>query len=189
MSKPPRSTIPHHGVEDREQLPHARHQRYLLGLARLNEAFVELSDDGIVLRGNHGAHVERGPHLRPASPHLSLAPYLTGVAVERSDAYQSREALVGEGPQLGEFDQEGAGERRSDTGDTAQEGLILAPDGARFENLYELEVGAGELLLKPPHVRPDTPLDWSGDYHRKPIVLSDEHADQLAAPTEDLAKK
>src|SRR5918993_22668 len=189
MSEPPRSTIPHHGVEDREQLPHARHQRHLLGLARLNEALVELPDEGVVLRGDHGAHVECGPHPRPATPHLSLASYPTGVAVERSYAYQGREALVGDGPQLGKLGQEGAGERRSDTGDTAQEGLILTPDGARLENLFELEVGAGKLLLKPPHMRPNTPLNWSGDYRRETIVLSDEHADQLAAPTEDLAKK
>src|ERR671910_809111 len=31
MSRAPGSTIPHHGVEDRKQLPHARHQCHLLG--------------------------------------------------------------------------------------------------------------------------------------------------------------
>ena len=58
MRTPPNSSIPHHSVEDREQLPHARHQRHLLGLACREQPLVELLDDGVVAGGDEGAHVQ-----------------------------------------------------------------------------------------------------------------------------------
>ena len=47
MRIPPISTIPHQSVEDRKQLPHARHQGNLLRLARAQEPLVELLDVGL----------------------------------------------------------------------------------------------------------------------------------------------
>jgi hypothetical protein len=124
-----------------------------------------------VAGGDHGTHVEGGPHPGSSAPHLPLAPHPSGVAVEGSDAHQGTEALVGESPQLGKLCQEGAGERRSDAGDAAQEGLILTPGGARLDGLFELPVGAGELLLKPPDVGSNALLDRSGDGRRETVVL------------------
>lgn len=37
MRTPPGSALSHHGVEDHQELPHARHQRNLLGLAGPNK--------------------------------------------------------------------------------------------------------------------------------------------------------
>ena len=48
MRTPPNGVIPHQGVEDREQLSHARHQRHLLRLAGGEQPLVELLDGGVV---------------------------------------------------------------------------------------------------------------------------------------------
>lgn len=52
MWTPPTNAIPHHGVEDRKQLPHARHQRHLLRLAHRKQPPVELLEDGVVAGGD-----------------------------------------------------------------------------------------------------------------------------------------
>ena len=106
MSRAPGSTIPHHGVEDRKQLPHARHQCHLLGLARRKELLVELLEDGVMPDGDQRPHVQRRPYRRPPAPHLPLAFEGAGVTVEGCDADQRREAPVIERAELGQLGQE-----------------------------------------------------------------------------------
>src|SRR5215208_3066673 len=65
MRTPPNSAIPHQSVEDRKQLPHARYQRHLLGLARLKQPPVKLLEDRIVASGYQCPHVEGHPERRP----------------------------------------------------------------------------------------------------------------------------
>ncbi len=97
MSRAPRETIPHHSVEDRQQLPHAPHQRHrLLGLARRQEAAVELFEDWVVAGGDEGAHIQSRSDRCPPAPHLPLATQrTTGVTVEGDDPHQSRKAFGG----------------------------------------------------------------------------------------------
>jgi hypothetical protein len=52
MRAPPSSTIPHRSIEDREQLPRARNQSHLLGLASRQESLIELLDGGVVAGGD-----------------------------------------------------------------------------------------------------------------------------------------
>ena len=95
----PRGTIPDHRVEDREQLPHARHQCHLLGLTRLKQPLVELCDERVVAGGDQSSLVEGHPHRCPLAPHLPLTLSLAGIVVEGSDPHQGTQALVGDGPQ------------------------------------------------------------------------------------------
>jgi hypothetical protein len=96
---------------------------------------------------------------------------------------------VGEGPQLRELGQEGAGERGSDAGDAAQESLVLTPDRTRLDDILEVSLGALKLFLQPPEVGSNALLDGTRNGSRETVVLSDEHTDQLAAPVDDLAKE
>ena len=98
MSRAPRETIPHHSVEDRQQLPHAPHQRHrLLGLARLKQSLVELPEDRVVASGDEGAQIQSRSDRCPPAPHLPLAAQrTTGVTVLKGgDPHQSREAFGG----------------------------------------------------------------------------------------------
>ncbi len=89
---------------------------------------------------------------------------------------------MGEGPQLGELGQQGAGEGRPDAGYGPQQGLVLAPDGARLDGLLKLAVGAREFLLEPADVGSDAPPHRCGDDGREAVVLGHEHDDELPAP-------
>src|SRR5215210_2718346 len=97
MRTPPGSTVSHHGVEDHQELPHARYQSHrLLGLAGLNESTVELLDGGIEARSDQGSHVECFSNSCPTAPYGASASQSARVAVERSDPYESRESSLGE---------------------------------------------------------------------------------------------
>jgi hypothetical protein len=74
MRAPPGSTVSEYGVEDHEQLPHARHQSHLLGLADLNESFVELLHGGVESRGDQGSHAEYLPKTFALPPHTVRLP-------------------------------------------------------------------------------------------------------------------
>src|SRR5215213_2880280 len=184
MSRPPKSAIPHQGIEERKQLPHARHQSHLLRFARSQEPLVELLEDGVVAGGDQGSHVEGCPHWSPAAPHLPLATSLSRVIVEGSDSHQGREAFVGERTQFGHFGQKRPRQDRSHPRNAAQQSLVLFEAGARFDGLVEVPIGARKLLLKPLHVRPDAPRHclWG---HLEAVVLGDEHPRELASSGED----
>ena len=57
-----------HGIEDRQQLVHAGHQRHFGPLARRSEPLIEGFDDGVPSRRHHGAHIERTTNDRTATP-------------------------------------------------------------------------------------------------------------------------
>ncbi len=99
MSKAPRETIPHHSVEDRQQLPHAPHQRHrLLGLARRQEAAVELFEDWVVAGGDEGAQIQSRSDRCPPAPHLPLAAQrTTGVTVLKGAIPTRAERRLGAG--------------------------------------------------------------------------------------------
>src|ERR687894_399755 len=184
MRTPPNSAIPHQSVEDREQLPHARPQRHLLGLARLKQPPVELLEDRIVASGDQRTHVEGRPNRRSPAPNLPLAAPRAGVAVEGGNAYQGREALGGERSQLRELGQERPGQDRPHPGDAAEQPLVAAPNLAVCDRLLEFAVGADELPLKPIHVGGYALGDRLGG-HLEAVLLCHEHLQDLPPPGED----
>src|SRR5215210_9069401 len=96
MREPTGSTLSDHGVEDGEQLPHARHQSDLLGLARCYEPSVELLYGGVVSGGNQSRHVECLPDPRSSAPHAAAPPQSAGVAVDGSHSDEGGESSLGE---------------------------------------------------------------------------------------------
>src|SRR5687767_8987623 len=184
MRTPPNSAIPHQGVEDREQLPHARHQRHLLRLARGEQPLVELLDGGVVAGGDQGTHVEGDSNRGSTAPHLPLTTPLAGIPVEGGDSHQSREALVGELAQFGQFGEERARQDRADTGNALEERLVLLEGGAPLDGLLEVGIGSLDLLLEPLHVRPDSLGESLLPRHLEAIVFGGEHREQLTPPGE-----
>src|SRR5215218_9217912 len=184
MSRAPGSTIPHHGVEDREQLPHARHQCHLLGLARRKELLVELLEDGVMPDGDQRPHVQRRPYRCPPAPHFPLAFEGAGVAVEGCDADQRREAPVIERAELGQLGQQCSRQGRTHARYAPEERLILLPDSVLLDHLVEILVGPLQLLLEPLNVCPDAPGHRFGG-NLEAVVLGDEHLQELASSGED----
>src|SRR5215211_2909075 len=158
MRTPPISTIPHHGVEDGEQLPHARYQGHLLGFACRQKPLVKLLESRVVAGGEQGTHGQGSPHRSPPAPYFALAPNLSGVAVEGSDPHQGREALVGDGPEFGQLGQKRPGEHGSHPRHAPKQLLVTAPNLALLDRLVEFAVGALQLLLEPA----DVGGSWSG---------------------------
>src|SRR3954464_4597979 len=152
MRTPPNSTIPHHGVEDRKQLPHARHQSHLLGFARRKQPLVELLEDRIVFRSDQSSHVQDRPDRSPPAPHLPLTTYLPGVAVEGSDPYQRREVFVGDAPKLRQLGQQRPRQDRPHPWHAPQQLLVAAPNLALSDRFVEFLIDALEILLQPPEV-------------------------------------
>jgi hypothetical protein len=184
MRAPPISTIPHQGVEDRKQLPHARHQRNLLRLTRAQESLVELLDGGVVAGSDQSAHVQDRPHRSPSSPRLALAAPLAGVAVEGGDSHQCTQTPVGDLSKLWQFGQEGSREDSPDSRDAPEESLVGFEGGVLLNGTVKVPIDALDLLLKPLDVRPDR-LGERLRSHLQTIVLGDEHLDELTPPGED----
>ena len=163
MSRAPRSTVPDHRVEDCEQLPHARYQGYLLGLARLQEPLVELLDGGVVASGDQSSHVEGCPQYRcPPTPHLPLAAALPGIVVEGSHSHQGthrRLWVIWSPVRATQQEQRASEQHRSHAGNASQERLVVLEGAARGDRLLEIPIGAGELLLEPADVGSDAPGD------------------------------
>jgi hypothetical protein len=188
MRTPPDSTISHQSVEDREQLPHARNQRHLLGLPGGEEAFIELPNERVVSGSDQGAHVEGGPHRSPASPYLPLATALAGVAVEGGDANQCAQSLVGELSQFGQLGKQSARKHRTDTGNTLEKSLVLLEDAAPLDGFIQVTICTGELFLEPLDVRPDALLERRGS-HLEAVVFRGEHREDLAPPGKYVLQK
>src|SRR5215207_5215551 len=73
VRRPPGSTVFEDGVEDREQLAHAGHQRHLLRFAGRQKTLVEFLHYRVAAGGDQGAHIQRPSDLGPPSPHATTA--------------------------------------------------------------------------------------------------------------------
>src|SRR5215210_7605938 len=187
MRTPPGSTVSHHGVEDDQQLPHARHQRHrLLGLAAGHESTVKLLDGGIEARSDQGSHVECFSNPRPAAPYGASASQSARVAVERSDPYESRELSRRKRAKFRQFRQKRPAKHGAHSGNTPQESLVRLEGGALFDGLVEVAVRARKLLLEPPYVGLDASADGFGAARSETVFLGGCHLDDLPPPGEDL---
>jgi len=97
----PRGSVLQHGVQDGQELPHARGQGDLLRFARGTEAGIERPNDRIVASRGQRGHVQGRSDLGPPAPHAAPAPQGPAVPVEGSDPDQGGDLLAGQGPQFG----------------------------------------------------------------------------------------
>ena len=71
-----------HGVEDNEQLAHARCEGQLLGLAGGQQTPVEVPDDWVVLASHQRPHVQDGAEPGASAPDGPFASQRAAVSVE-----------------------------------------------------------------------------------------------------------
>lgn len=188
MRTPPGSALSHHGVEDRKQLPHARHQSHLLGLTRLKEPLVELLDLGVVAAGDQRSHVERLPNPRPATPHRASTPQGARVAVEGSHTHQSRELSRRKRAEFGQLRQERPAQDRTHSRNAPEKSLVPFEGRALFDGLIEVTIRARKLLLEPPYVGLDASADGFGGCGSETVFLGRHHPNDLSPTGEDLLK-
>src|SRR2546428_13236087 len=84
-----------HGVENGEQLTHARGEGELRRFAGGAEPLVEGDEDRVMAYGHDGTHVEHGPDLRAPAPDRPAAAEGAAIAVEGGDAHERRDLLAG----------------------------------------------------------------------------------------------
>src|SRR5215208_4594217 len=188
MRIPPGNALSHHRVEDRKQLPHARHQSYLLGLAGPHEALVELLDGRIETRGDQGSHVERFADPGSSAPNGASTPQSAGVAVQRSDTDKGRELPGRNGAKLRQLCQKRPAQDRTHPRNAPQESLVRLEGRALFDGLIEAPVGAGELFFEPPYVGLDASADGFGGARSEAVFLGGHHPNDLPPTGEDLLK-
>src|SRR5215211_428710 len=185
MRTPPGSTISHHSDENHQKLPHARHQRHLLGFAGGQEALVERPDGGVVAASDQGSHVERFSYPPPATPHTATTPQGARVPVEGGYSHQSREFPGRKRAELGKLGQKRSAQYRSDSRNAPEQGFVLLEGGALLDGFVELPVGTREFLLEPADVRFDAPSDGPGGGSAETVFLGGHHLDDLPPPGED----
>jgi hypothetical protein len=85
---PPHLIASQHGIEDDQELPHARGEHDLRRLALGQEASSEGTDHGVVLLGTEGRHVEAAAYRGASTPDGAATSKLAAVTVERCDAHK-----------------------------------------------------------------------------------------------------
>src|SRR3954470_22031107 len=153
MKRAPGGAVLEDRVEDEQQLAHTGHQRYLLRLTAGAQSLVEFLDGRVEARGHQGSHVQNFSHsLSPAPYRCAMSAQRARVAVERSDTHQGRKLL---GIKLSTTQTRAAPpEGFSRARDllypwhTAQQLLVLAPDGASSDRLVEIVIGARKLFFE-----------------------------------------
>ena len=92
-----------HGVENRQELVHARREGDFLDFTSGQQTLVEGPNHWVETCRHERAHVQHGAHMRAASPNGAPTPHGPTVAIEGRHTDQGRDLLPRERPQLGEF--------------------------------------------------------------------------------------
>src|SRR5215210_2594220 len=188
MREPPGSTLSDHGVEDGEQLPHARHQSDLLGLARGYEPSVELLYGGGVSGGNQSRHVECLPDPRSSAPHAAASPQSAGVAVDGSHSDEGGEFPGRKGAKFGQLRQERTAEYRTDSRHATKQRLALFEGGAIGDGFVEVLIYPGKFFFEPPYVSFKAGANLPGGSGAEAVFLGRHHLDELPPTSHDRLK-
>jgi hypothetical protein len=144
-------------VKEGEELAHASDECDHFGFSLLEEVEVEGADFGIMLGGDEGGHVEGFAERASSAAGHAFAAELSAVAVERSNAHESRDLLAVEFAEFGEIGDDGAGGDSSDSGDGLDEAGGVLELGIAVKPTFDFLGEVLELLL----VEEDCLLDES----------------------------
>ncbi len=122
----PWRSVSQDGVEDGDQLPSGGNQGDELGLTGCDEPVTEGFQRGVVTAGHHGP---MNSAVRTGAAACDEAPPspLTGLPRPRGQADQRGDLLSVEASKLGQLRDQGSCDRRSNTRNGGQEGLLPAP--------------------------------------------------------------
>jgi hypothetical protein len=102
-----------HGIENDQELAHARRERHLLRFPRSTQALIEGPDHRIEPGRDERAHIEDRAHLRPSAPDRASPPQRAAVAIQRRHADEGRDLLVTQRAQLRQVCQQRGGQHRA----------------------------------------------------------------------------
>ena len=122
-----------HGSENRQELAHAGRQRDLRRFASRAQALIKPFAYRVVADRNPRTHVQDRPDMGTPTSGRAGPPQGATVPIEGGDTDESGNALAASGAQLWQVEQQRARTCRPNAGDTAVQGLALAPDGARSQ--------------------------------------------------------
>jgi len=149
-----------HGIEDRQQLVHARGQHHLGGLARRPQPLGERPDHRVAPDRHQGSHVQHAAQSTPAAPDDAPTPLPATVVVERRHPDQRPDRLVTQQSQLRQLGQQRRRQHHADPWHAAQQRVPLAPDRTGPDLLGQLLLHLGQLLAE----KGDVPLQPGPDH-------------------------
>src|ERR1700752_4553298 len=148
----PANPVAHHRVENRQQLPHAGHQRDFPRLAGSGEAREEGPDHGIAADRGQRGHVQRRTNRGSAAPDVPRAALLPTVPVQRRDADQGGNLAAIEAPQLRQVGEGGCREDGAAARRRAQQVLALPPHRTGANQRLQRLLDVAQLLAQPLHM-------------------------------------
>ena len=147
--RPPHLIASQHGIEDDEELAHARREHDLRRLALGQEASSEGTDHGVVLLGTECSHVEATANRGSTAPDGAATSELAAITVERGHAHQGRHLLAIEPPEFGQLGHEGGCRLGSDTRNALEPLVPAPPVVVRLDELDDDPVDPLEFLVDP----------------------------------------
>src|SRR5207245_1532668 len=153
MGRSPGGVSARHGIEDRQEFPHARDQRHLRGLSGSPEALVEDANEGIAARGGNGGHVQHSAHGGASAPDGTATAQRAAVAGQRCDAHQCRDLLAIQQAELGQLREQGPTRNRPAPRNTLEQIVLGAPQWTLANGLIEIAIDVAQLALEPTNVR------------------------------------
>jgi hypothetical protein len=131
-----------HGVEDAEQLAHARYQRDFLELASVAQPLVQRTQHRIVFGDAERRHVQNLTHGSASSSDVSLAAIRAAVVIEGGDPDQRCDLLAVELAQLGHHRRHRLGRHMADAGISFLLSLVAAnlPIGSACREFLRVSV-------------------------------------------------
>jgi len=137
-----------HCVEQCDELSHARDEGDHFEFSIGHQSLVKVFDDGIVLGGGNGGHVEDGSDIAPAGVDGAFSGVSSGVAVEGRHADERADLPSPDAAQFDEAGQEGGAEDRADTRRRAQEFVDPVHIVIGFDQLLDLLIEQADLLVQ-----------------------------------------
>jgi hypothetical protein len=136
-----------HGIENGQQLMHARRQGDFFDFPRREEPLVKSFDLRVGARGHQRAHRQHGAHMRAPAPDRAPTAESPTVAIEGRHADSGRDVLPCERPQLGKFQQQRAGTYGPNALGTLQQIVVFPPQWAGPERRLEVVVQRGDVRI------------------------------------------
>jgi hypothetical protein len=177
-----------HGIRERQPRTPAGGQRPLRGRARCAQARINLLEDWLVADGDERPQVQGGADRGWPAPHRAVPTPRATVSVEGSDAYQRRERLPMQPPQLGQLSHPGAREDRAHAWDTVPQVLVRPPSGSRLDAVPQVRVDLLQRMLQPVDMRLEPWVQATGS-GTQPVVLRRQPVDALASAQQQAAQR
>ena len=130
-----RRSVSQQRIQNGEQLVHAGRHGGFLGLASLDETFVEGFDDRIEAHSAEHSQIQGGTHNGATAPNAAVALQAPAVTVERGDADQLSDLLVTERAQFRQVEENVPARTGPTPGTLRNKSSLSRPERAGLDGL------------------------------------------------------